>query len=45
MDNESETQVGSSGSGRKDLRWKYARLPNEKDFNTIDYIFCDKVPK
>ena len=32
MDNESETQVDSSASGRRDLGWKYACLPNEKDF-------------
>ncbi|KAL6342253.1 hypothetical protein AAG906_006876 [Vitis piasezkii] len=45
MDNESETQVDSSTSGRRDLRWKYARLVNEKDLNTIICIFCDKCRK
>ena len=44
MDNESETQVDSSASGRRDPGWKYARLSNEKDLNTI-CIFCDKVTK
>ena len=46
--NENETQVGSTttcGSERKDPGWKYARLPNEQDLNTIIYIFCDKVTK
>ena len=46
--NENETQVGSiatCGSERKDLRWKYARLPNEQDLNTIICILCDKVTK
>ena len=46
--NENETQVGSTttcGSERKDPGWKYARLPNEKDLNTIICIFCDKVTK
>ena len=33
------------GSERKDSRWKYARLPNEQDLNTINCIFCDKVTK
>ena len=45
MDNESETQVNSSASGRRNLRWKYAHWVNEKDLNTIIYIFCDKVTK
>ncbi|KAJ9697130.1 hypothetical protein PVL29_009062 [Vitis rotundifolia] len=45
MDNESETQVDSSASGRRDPGWKYARLINEKDLNTIICIFCDKVTK
>ena len=45
MDNESEAQVDSSGSGRKNLKWKYARLLNEKDLNTLICIFCDKVTK
>ncbi|RVW13610.1 hypothetical protein CK203_088822 [Vitis vinifera] len=45
MDNESETQVDSSASGRRDPRWKYDRLVNEKDLNTIICIFCDKVTK
>ena len=45
MDNESETQVDSSASGRRDLGQKYARLINEKDLNTIIYIFCDKLTK
>ena len=47
-DNENETQVGSTttcGSERKDPGWKYARLPNEQDLNTIICIFCDKVTK
>ena len=47
-DNENETQVGSTttcGSERKDPGWKYARLPHEKDLNTIICIFCDKVTK
>ena len=39
MDNESETQVDSSASGRRDPGWKYARLVNEKDLNTVIYIF------
>ena len=46
--NENETQVGSTaicGSERKDMGWKYAWLPNEKDLNTIICIFCDKVTK
>ena len=44
--NVNETQVGSTcGSERKDPRWKYARLPNEKDLNTIICIFWDKVTK
>ena len=45
---ENETQVGSTttcGSERKDPGWKYARLPNEQDLNTIICIFCDKVTK
>ena len=45
---ENETQVGSTttcGSERKDRGWKYARLPNEQDLNTIICIFCDKVTK
>ena len=42
MDNESETQMDSSASGRRDLGWKYARLVNEKNLNTIICIFCDK---
>ena len=45
MDNESETQVDWSASGRRDPGWKYAHLPNEKDLNTIICIFCDKVTK
>ena len=45
MDNESETQVDSSASGKRDLGWKYGRLVNEKDLNTIICIFCDKVTK
>ena len=45
MDNESGAQVDSSGSGRKNLKWKYARLLNEKDLNTLICIFCDKVTK
>ena len=45
MDNESETQVDSSASGRRDPGQKYARLVNEKDLNTIMCIFCDKVTK
>ena len=45
MDNESETQVNSSASGIRDLGWKYARLVNEKDLNTIICIFYDKVTK
>ncbi|RVW38640.1 hypothetical protein CK203_077543 [Vitis vinifera] len=45
MDNESETQVDSSASGRRDLGWKYGRLVNEKDLNTIICIFCEKVTK
>ena len=44
--NENETKVGSTcGSERKDLGWKYARLRNEKDLNTIICIFCDKATK
>ena len=45
MDNESETQVDSSASGRRDPGWKYGRLVNEKDLNTIICIFGDKVTK
>ena len=45
MDNESETQVDFSASGRRDLEWKYARLVNEKDLNTIICNFCDKITK
>ena len=45
MDNESETQVDFSASGRRDPGWKYAHLVNEKDLNTIICIFCDKVAK
>ena len=45
MDNESETQVDSSASGKKDPGQKYARLVNEKDLNTIICIFGDKVTK
>ena len=45
MDNESETQVDFSASGIRDPRWKYARLVNEKDLNTIICIFYDKVTK
>ena len=47
-DNENETQVGSTTtceSERKDLGWKYARLPNEQDLNTIICTFYDKVTK
>ena len=46
--NENETQLRSTttcGSERKDPGWKYSRLPNEKDLNTIICIFCDKVTK
>ena len=46
--NENETQVVSTttcGSERKYSGWKYARLPNEQDLNTIVCIFCDKVTK
>ena len=45
MNNESETQVDSNASERRDPRWNYARLVNEKDLNTIICIFCDKVTK
>ena len=45
MDNENETQVDSSASGRKYPGWKYACLVNEKNFNIIICIFCDKVTK
>ena len=45
MDNESETQVDSSASGRRDHGWKYACLINEKDLKTIICILCDKVTK
>ena len=45
MDNESETQMDSSASGRRDPEWKFARLVNEKDLNTTICIFCDKVTK
>ena len=37
--------IATCGSERKDPRWKYAQLPNEKDLNTIICIFCDKVTK
>ena len=46
--NENETQVGSTttcGSEIKDPEWKYARLPNEQDLNTLICIFYDKVTK
>ena len=47
--NENETQVGGSTatceSERKYPGWKYARLTNVKDLNTIICIFCDKVTK
>ena len=42
MDNESETQVDSSASGRRDPEWKYAHLVNEKDLNTIICTFVIK---
>ena len=42
MDNESGTQVDSSTSGRRDPRWKYTRLVNEKDLNTNICIFVIK---
>ena len=45
IDNESKNQVDFNASGRKDPRWKYTCLPNEKDFNTIICIFCYKVTK
>ena len=46
MDNESETQVDYNSSGKRDPGWKYARLVNEKDLDTIICIFfCDKVTK
>ena len=45
MDNESETQVDSSASRRRDPKWGYARLVNEKDLNTIICNFCDKITK
>ena len=44
MDNESETQVDSSASGRRDPRWKYACLVNEKNLNIIICIFVIKEP-
>ena len=45
MDNESETQVDSSASGRRDPEWNYAHLLNEKKLNTIICICCDKITK
>ena len=44
MDKEIEVEV-EAASGRKDPGWKYARLLNEKDTNTLICIFCDKVTK
>lgn len=41
MNNENEMQVGSSESEGKDLRWKYAHLPNDKEFNTFFSISKD----
>ena len=44
MDKEIEVEV-KPASGRKDQRWKYARLLNEKDTSMLICIFCDKVTK
>ena len=44
MDKEIEVEV-EPANGRKDLGWKYARLLNEKDTNTLICIFCDNVTK
>ena len=44
MDEEIEVDV-EPASGRKDPRWKYVRLLNEKDTSTLICIFCDKVTK
>ena len=44
MDKEIEVEV-EPASGRKDMRWKYACLLNEKDTSTHICIFCDKVTK
>ena len=44
MDKESEVEV-ELASGRKDPRWKYARLLNEKDTSKLICIFCGKVTK
>ena len=44
MDKEIEVEV-EAASGRKDPGWKYTRLLNEKDTNTLICIFCDKVTK
>ena len=44
MDKDIKVEVDVA-SGRKDPRWKYARLLNEKDTSTLICIFCDKVTK
>ena len=44
IDKEIEVEVAAA-SGRKDPRWKYACLINEKDTSTLICIFCDKVTK
>ena len=44
MDKEIEVEV-KAVSGRKDPRWKYVRLLNEKHTSTLNCIFCDKVTK
>ena len=45
MDNENETQVDSNTSGKRDPKWKYARLPNENIWTPSYEFFCDKVTK
>ena len=44
MDKEIKVEVEPT-SGRKDPRWKYACLLNEKDTSMLICIFCDKVTK
>ena len=44
MDKEIEVEV-EVASGRKDPRWKYGRLLNEKDTSMLICIFCNKVTK
>ena len=44
MDSENAVQVNFSTRGRKDPKWKYVCLSNEKkNLNIFIDIFCDKV--